>query len=286
MTDISDKEQYDRLSQDWRQIHNVIWGIPAVAISIITGVIIAAYNVQGWPRILVLGLGSIFLFSMTVEIVKKRLTMDAMSARMQRIERIGKSQLSYGEFPSKTIDLVIEQDKLTMEKREAEMRVNDEAKASKNREGTTDLPYIMFKLSHARTSLTYVLFAAAILASALTYWEYLKYVDYEWWMNLLGIFTVIVISIAVAVDSIINYGKYEKAISHSVQGVELHEDRILLYQIDGKSYTPEEARQITNEISHLYVWDTRVYGEFFKDKYSDLTTENRKIFDTLSKTKE
>ena len=53
--------QYYRLSQDWRQVHNIIWGIPSIAISIITGVVVAAYTLpEGWPRIGVLGIGSIF----------------------------------------------------------------------------------------------------------------------------------------------------------------------------------------------------------------------------------
>ena len=30
--------QYDRLAQDWRQVHNIIWGIPTIAITIITGI--------------------------------------------------------------------------------------------------------------------------------------------------------------------------------------------------------------------------------------------------------
>jgi len=212
MSGITDKTQYDRLTQDWRQIHNVIWGIPSIAISIISGVIIVAYNIQGLPRILVLGLGSIFLFSMTVEIVKKRLTMDAMSARMQRIELIWKSQLTCGEFPSKTIDLLMEEHKLKVDQTKAEgekKQVNREG-TTVNPEGTTDLPYRIFKLSHARAYLTYVLFASAILASILTYWEFLKYVNYEWWWHLVAIGTVIVISSVIGISVKRDHKKYEK----------------------------------------------------------------------------
>jgi hypothetical protein len=197
LTDISDKEQYDRLTQDWRQIHNVIWGIPSVAISIISAVIIVAYQPQleGWPRILTLGVGSIFLFSMTVEIVKKRLTMDAISARMQRIEGKKEHQLTFGEFPSKTNKLIIE-----LEEAQKQKGKNDptEGRKKKSVEGTRDIPYKLFRLSHARASLTYVLFVAAILASILTYWEFVKYLNYEWWSHLLGITTVVIICIVIA----------------------------------------------------------------------------------------
>jgi hypothetical protein len=53
MANLSDKEQYERLGQDWRQVHNIIWGIPSAAISIITGMIVAAYQpyMEVWPRI-------------------------------------------------------------------------------------------------------------------------------------------------------------------------------------------------------------------------------------------
>jgi len=192
MSGITDQTQYDRLTEDWRQIHNVIWGIPSIAVSIIAGVIIVAYNLEGWPRIALLSLGSIFLFSMTVEIVKKRLTMDAISARMQRIER--RSRLTIGPFPSKTRGLIDEQEKAKDEENEAKEEKNRE-----EQEGTKDFPYLLFKLFHARTFLTYVLFTAAILASILSYWEFIKYLNYQWWSYWVGISPVVIISIATIV---------------------------------------------------------------------------------------
>lgn len=205
MSDLTDRTQYERLSQDWRQIHNVIWGIPSVAISVISAVIIVAYQLEGWSRILTLGIGSIFLFSMTVEIVKKRLTMDAISARMQSIElKIGQN-LTFGPFPSKTNRLIIElyEAQRLKEEKEREDRKNRElvkGTTKEKAEGTRDIPYKLFKLSHARASLTYVLFAAAILASVLTYWEFISYLKFEWWSYVVAIIPVISISIVVAIS--------------------------------------------------------------------------------------
>jgi hypothetical protein len=90
------------------------------------------------------------------------------------------------------------------------MKEKREEEKQANREGTTDLPYLMFKLSHARASLTYALFAAAIFASSLTYWEFLKYVIYHWLPNVLAIIIVISVSVGLAVDAIRNYHKYKK----------------------------------------------------------------------------
>jgi hypothetical protein len=38
-----------------------------------TGVIVATYSpyLEGWPRIAALGVGSLFLFALTIEIIKK-----------------------------------------------------------------------------------------------------------------------------------------------------------------------------------------------------------------------
>lgn len=204
MPGITDEIQYNRLTEDWRQIHNVIWGIPSIAVSIIAGVIIVAYNLEGWPRVVVLGLGSIFLFSMTVEIVKKRLTMDAISARMQRIEM--KSKLTVGPFPSGTHELIREQKDLVEEKEQEQKKAGIQV-YEENREGTTDSPYLLFKFSHARACLTYVLLTAAILASVLTFWEFIKYMNYERWSYVVGLTTVIII---VSVLAILIYGNYDE----------------------------------------------------------------------------
>ena len=45
------KIQYDKLDEDWRQFNTILWGIPAVAISIMAGIIVVVYNqeLEGWP---------------------------------------------------------------------------------------------------------------------------------------------------------------------------------------------------------------------------------------------
>lgn len=40
------KTQYDKLSEDWRQSNNILWGIPSVAVSIMVGIIVVAYQPQ------------------------------------------------------------------------------------------------------------------------------------------------------------------------------------------------------------------------------------------------
>lgn len=70
---VTKKIQYDKLANDWRHINTMIWGVPAVAISIMTGIILAAYTkeLEGWPRIISLGFGALLLFALTVEVIKK-----------------------------------------------------------------------------------------------------------------------------------------------------------------------------------------------------------------------
>ena len=83
-----EKSQYEKLANDWRQVHSIIWGVPSVAIAIMTGIILVAFQSQleGPPRIVTLSLGSLLLFALTVELVKKRLFMDALSVRLQELE--------------------------------------------------------------------------------------------------------------------------------------------------------------------------------------------------------
>jgi hypothetical protein len=90
------KMQYERLAQDWRQLHTAIWGIPAVAVGMITGLIVGAYQPEllGYPRIGVLALGSVFLFALTEQVVKKRVLMNAIAAKIYFIEK----KLGLGPF--------------------------------------------------------------------------------------------------------------------------------------------------------------------------------------------
>ena len=53
------KTQYDKLTDDWRSFNNLIWGVPTVAIAIMTGILIGAYHSLApgtWERIASLGM--------------------------------------------------------------------------------------------------------------------------------------------------------------------------------------------------------------------------------------
>jgi len=168
----------------------MMWGIPSAAIAIITGIIVAAYQpeLKGIPQIATLGLGSIFLFALTVEIIKKRLLMNAISGRLYLMERDG--------FPFDTPGLKGEFKKY-LDKRNSEQDVkNPENKDPVKNPDKNDPVYCLFKESYARQYLGHVVFAAAILTSILTYWEFIKFYNYESWSYLVGIAPVIAISIA------------------------------------------------------------------------------------------
>lgn len=69
--------------------------------------------------------------------------------------------------------------------------------------------------------------------------------------------------------------------NHFVDGVVIHGDRILWYQIDGTKHTPEKAREANDMDSRIYVGEVRVNDNFFKDKYSDLSPEHKQLFDIV-----
>ena len=71
------KKQYDKLTEDWRYFNNLIWGVPTVAIAIMTGIMIGAYqNLHdgSWERIASLSIGSFFLLALTIEVIKKKIS--------------------------------------------------------------------------------------------------------------------------------------------------------------------------------------------------------------------
>jgi hypothetical protein len=170
------KMQYDKLAGDWRHINLMIWGVPAVAISIMTGLVFAAYQLEGWPRIISLGVGALLLFALTVEVIKKRLLMSAISERLRNLEKDSRLE----EFPVSTRALI---KYVTTDKNPDE----------------SDPIYKLFKWSYARQYLTYVTFVAGIVVSILTEWEFVKYFDYKLWAYLVGIIPVVIISIGVVI---------------------------------------------------------------------------------------
>jgi hypothetical protein len=69
------KIQYNKLSNDWTSFNGLIWAVPAVAVAIMSGMLVVAYHPEldrlPQVRIVILSLGSLFLFALTVEVVKK-----------------------------------------------------------------------------------------------------------------------------------------------------------------------------------------------------------------------
>ena len=80
--------QYNRLSEDWRQFNNLVWGIPTIAVAIMGGIVVAAYQPElvGWPHFAVLLVGSIFLLVLMLEVAKKRLHMTVISYILKELQ--------------------------------------------------------------------------------------------------------------------------------------------------------------------------------------------------------
>jgi len=80
--------QYNKLAEDWRQFNTILWGIPAVAVSIMAGIIVVAYQsgMAGPARLVSLIIGSIFLFALTLEVIKKRLHMNVISYILKQLQ--------------------------------------------------------------------------------------------------------------------------------------------------------------------------------------------------------
>jgi len=178
---LNTQTQYERIAEDWRQVHSVLWGIPSVAIDIFTGIVLAAYQpeMEGWQRIVVLSVGSVLLFALTVEIVEKRMFINAISAKIYFLEK----QAPLDPFHIRKLDVI-----------KIVNKYNEEMK----RKPDADIPYRVFKWSHARASLTYVVFLSAILVTALSYWEYVKFLDYTAFSYLSGIIPIIGAGIIIA----------------------------------------------------------------------------------------
>ena len=45
------KMQYDALTNNWRHFNTIIWGVPAVAVAIMSGILVGAYSkdINNWP---------------------------------------------------------------------------------------------------------------------------------------------------------------------------------------------------------------------------------------------
>jgi uncharacterized membrane protein len=177
------KIQYEKLSNDWRSFNNLIWAVPTVAVAIMSGMLIAAYreefNVIPQVRIAILGLGSLFLFALTIEVIKKRFHMNVITSLLQDIEAKGFELEEKFRFPlgTKGIDRYIEE--------------KSEGDSKKKPDDYSDPVFKFFKISYARKYLTYVILIAAISLALLAEWEFIKFGEYHIWFYIVGIVFVI-----------------------------------------------------------------------------------------------
>lgn len=156
--------QYTKLSSDWTHFNTIIWGVPTVAIAIMIGILIGAYqNLGNWPlpRIISLSIGSLFLFALTIEVVKKRFHMNVISLLIKDLQvKLGLSEeLRFPLGISNDINKYLET-RLKNEKGQL---------ADYN-----DPLFKFFERSYARQYLTYVIFSAAIILAILAEWEFVN----------------------------------------------------------------------------------------------------------------
>lgn len=82
--------QYERLAEDWRFHHKLIWEIPTVAVAIMAGILAVSYTqLQSFPppRIVLLFVGGVLLFGLTVAVVKHRFGADYRTAYIMQTEQ-------------------------------------------------------------------------------------------------------------------------------------------------------------------------------------------------------
>ncbi len=138
------KNQYDELSQYWRHFNSIIWAIPTVAVTLIAGIIIGAFQkeIVGWPRFAVLAIGSAILFALTIELSRKILHMEALSYLLKDLQENALRLPRAIRFPlgvSKDIEEYIEE-------------------VDKNRKPHDNLIFKLLKRCYARKWLLYVIF--------------------------------------------------------------------------------------------------------------------------------
>jgi hypothetical protein len=148
------KKQYDKLAEDWRYFNNLIWGVPTVAIAIMTGIMIGAYqNLPdgSWKRIASLAIGCFFLLALTIEVIKKRYHMNVISSLLKDLQVELGLQEKF-QFPlgiSGDIDKYLDNKRMVEELQFADYK--------------HDPLFKFFGISYARKYLTYVIFSAAII---------------------------------------------------------------------------------------------------------------------------
>jgi 5-hydroxyisourate hydrolase-like protein (transthyretin family) len=159
------KIQYDKLVNDWRSFNNLIWAVPTVAIAIMSGMLIAAYRPEfdllPQVRIVILSLGSLFLFALTVEVVKKRFHMNVITYLLQDLEE-GLGLNAKFRFPLGTEDI------------DEYMERKGNRGIKKKPDDYSDPVFKFFKRAYARKYLTYIILISAISLALLAEWESIK----------------------------------------------------------------------------------------------------------------
>jgi hypothetical protein len=163
------KIQYDKLANYWIHFNTIIWAVPTIAITIMTGILIGSYRMEldGLPRIVSLSVGSLFLFALTIEVVKKRFHMNAISYLLKDLQ--GELGLEEGksQFPLGVADDIA---------KFLESKPDNEEKSVDNK----DPVFEFFRRSYGRQFLTWVILCAAISLAILAEWEFVKYYHEEW----------------------------------------------------------------------------------------------------------
>jgi hypothetical protein len=185
------KIQYNKLSNDWTSFNNLIWAVPSVAVAIMSGMLVAAYHPEfdDWPqvRIVILTLGSLFLFASTIEVVKKRFHMNAISLLLMDLQvKLGlKEQFRFPLGISGDVNKYLKK------------RLVDKKELADNK----DPVFKFFEIAYARQYLMYVILTAAISMALLAEWEFIILGKYDIWFYVIGI----VVGIGAIAATVYNY---------------------------------------------------------------------------------
>jgi len=173
------KIQYEQLSEDWRHFNNILWGIPAVAVSIMAGIILVSYQsaLAGVPRFVSLTIGALFLFALTIEVIKKRVHLNAISDILDKLQ--GPTALKLKPNFNFPVGLANDVEEYWPKKGESLKkedfnwfiywlrRRKGEPFKKEDVEPTKDWLFYWLRRSSARRFLAYVTFSAAIAVSIL-----------------------------------------------------------------------------------------------------------------------
>jgi hypothetical protein len=144
-------KQYERLTEDWRFQHRLIWEIPTIGVTIMAGILAVSYTqLHTWPRFILLSVGALLLFGLAIAVVKHRFGADYRSQYIEESE----SRLGIPVYPLST--------KKALEK------------MKKDNKQLTNSRILMFIVEHdwsAELFLMRMTFLASIILTILATWE-------------------------------------------------------------------------------------------------------------------